>query len=690
MSPPSRGRRPEPRGPQAAAMATPLPGRAGGPATPLSPTRLSRLQEKEELRELNDRLAHYIDRVRALELENDRLLLKISEKEEVTTREVSGIKTLYESELADARRVLDETARERAQLQIEIGKLHTELEETSKSSKKREGELTVAQGRVKDLESLFHRSEAELAAALSDKRSLESDVAELRAQLAKAEDGHAVAKKQLEKETLMRVDLENRCQSLQEELDFRKSVFEEEVRETRRRHERRLVEVDSSRQQEYDFKMAQALEELRAQHDEQVRLYKLELEQTYQAKLDNAKLISDQNDKAASAAREELKEALMRVESLSYQLSGLQKQASAAEDRIRELEETMAGERDKFRKLLDAKEREMTEMREVMQQQLAEYQELLDVKLALDMEINAYRKLLEGEEERLKLSPSPSSRITISRAASSSSGSSVSTAVRSGRSKRKRLEAEESLGSASSAIGSGSSSVSSFHLAQQASASGSVSIEEIDLEGKFVRLKNSSDKDQSLGNWRIKRQILEGEEIAYKFTPKYVLRAGQTVTVWAAGAGVAHSPPSTLVWKSQNSWGTGESLRAILVNADGEEVAMRTVKQSSGMREAENGEEGAEEGADFGEEDLFHQQVEAPGRPPRRALERGHTCTRTHPHTHAAGALGRAVTADSWPPGPPSPGWLLRRPWGQLSLSSWVLLVCGPRGTARGPPGGGC
>ena len=36
-----------------------------------------------------------------------------------------------------------------------------------------------------------------------------------------------MAKKQLEKETLMRVDLENRCQSLQEELAFRKDVFEE-------------------------------------------------------------------------------------------------------------------------------------------------------------------------------------------------------------------------------------------------------------------------------------------------------------------------------------------------------------------------------------------------------------------------------------------------------------------------------
>lgn len=62
---------------------------ARGARTPLSPTRISRLQEKEELRQLNDRLAVYIDRVRSLELENDRLMVKISEKEEVTTREVS-------------------------------------------------------------------------------------------------------------------------------------------------------------------------------------------------------------------------------------------------------------------------------------------------------------------------------------------------------------------------------------------------------------------------------------------------------------------------------------------------------------------------------------------------------------------------------------------------------------------------
>lgn len=59
-----------------------------------SPTRHSRISEKLELQSLNDRLAGYIDRVRFLESENNRLTVEVKTVRETVTRESSNIKSV--------------------------------------------------------------------------------------------------------------------------------------------------------------------------------------------------------------------------------------------------------------------------------------------------------------------------------------------------------------------------------------------------------------------------------------------------------------------------------------------------------------------------------------------------------------------------------------------------------------------
>ena len=64
------------------------------------------------------------------------------------------------------------------------------------------------------------------------------------------------------------------------------------------------------------------------------------------------------------------------------------------------MEELLDDQQRRANDTINLRDREIRELRESMEEQLAQYEDLMGVKVALDMELAAYRKLLEGEEVR--------------------------------------------------------------------------------------------------------------------------------------------------------------------------------------------------------------------------------------------------------------------------------------------------